>query len=131
MTRPRCCSGSFRTQRVGSQSPRRLCLDIDGHRNEAGGYDHDMYELQTGFILVFLSRWLTSAYYPLLPAGERMENAEQHEDVPPHVVFREGGPSAERHESLTRHAVEMGGPIFDSETGDFVMPDGSRRERGR
>ena len=36
-----------------SKSKTILYLDIEGHRNSAGGYDQDMMELQKDFILGF------------------------------------------------------------------------------
>jgi hypothetical protein len=44
---------------------RVLYLDIDGHRNENGGFDHDMYELQKNFLLGFLAPYFTKIYMPL------------------------------------------------------------------
>lgn len=43
-----------------------LYLDIDGHRNEKGGFDHDMYELQKHFVLEFLMPYLSFISMPLL-----------------------------------------------------------------
>ncbi|WP_342756644.1 HNH endonuclease signature motif containing protein [Kineothrix sedimenti] len=45
---------------------RLLYLEIDGHRNKNGGFDHDMYELQRYFILEFLMPYLSSVSMPLL-----------------------------------------------------------------
>jgi hypothetical protein len=44
---------------------RLLFLDIDGHRNEEGGFDHDMFELQENFLLGFLAPYFTEVYMPL------------------------------------------------------------------
>lgn len=46
--------------------PRHLYLDIDGHRNNKGGYDHDMHELQRHFILGFMLKYLCKAFLPLV-----------------------------------------------------------------
>lgn len=59
--------------------PRRLYLDIDGHRNTQGGFDHEMYELQIHFVFDFLSQWLTSASVPL---GAVEFNHAQRNDPP-------------------------------------------------
>ena len=59
-------------------APRILYLDIDGHRNDAGGFDADMYELQKDFLLGFLSRWLSEIVIPLM----HVRCPQQHEDVP-------------------------------------------------
>jgi len=44
---------------------RYLHLDIDGHRNEEGGYDFDMLELQSKFLTEFLMSYLAEARGPL------------------------------------------------------------------
>ena len=36
--------------------PRALFVDIDGHRNDQGGFDNDMYELQKEFGMGFLGK---------------------------------------------------------------------------
>jgi hypothetical protein len=55
-------------------------MDIDGHRNEAGGYDHDMYELMIHFIPEMLLPYLTEISSPLL----RLRNPDpQRSDIPP------------------------------------------------
>ena len=51
-----------------SQHPgkkRCLYLEIDGHRNSAGGFDNDMFELQSKFMGEFLIQFLTRAESPL------------------------------------------------------------------
>jgi hypothetical protein len=65
--------------------PRRLYLDIEGHRNEAGGFDHDMSEIQRSFVLGFLGPYLSYVSMPLLTAGRR---EPQQEDVPPELVIQ-------------------------------------------
>lgn len=47
-------------------APRRLYLDIDGHRNASGGFDADMLELQNEFLLGFLMPFLSEATCPLI-----------------------------------------------------------------
>ncbi|MET8790663.1 MULTISPECIES: HNH endonuclease signature motif containing protein [Streptomyces] len=46
-------------------APRFLYIDIQGHRNEAGGFDHDAYELIADFTLGFLGDYLTEIHTPL------------------------------------------------------------------
>lgn len=58
--------------------PRHLYLDIDEHRNDADGFDHDMFELQSNFLLTFLMPLLTEATVPL----GKYRNENQSEDVP-------------------------------------------------
>lgn len=59
--------------------PRRLYLDIDGHRNKAGGFDHDMFELQRYFLLGFMAQYLVELHMPLV--GVRTNKAQAN-DVP-------------------------------------------------
>jgi hypothetical protein len=58
---------------------RVLFLDIDGHRNEQGGFDTDMVELQTQFLMGFLSRFLTEISCPL---GTVKNTKVQENDIP-------------------------------------------------
>lgn len=58
---------------------RVLFLDIDEHRNQAGGFDDDAYEIQKSFVLGFIARFLTGGQMPLI--GFRNKN--QSDDVPP------------------------------------------------
>ena len=44
---------------------RILFLDIEGHRNNKGGFDHDMFELLNEFLVAFLSSFIKEAYTPL------------------------------------------------------------------
>jgi hypothetical protein len=44
---------------------RVLYLDIEGHRNDAGGFDHDMHELQRHFIGDFLAEYVSGVRSPL------------------------------------------------------------------
>jgi hypothetical protein len=44
---------------------RCLYLEIDGHRDSKGDFDHDMLELQSKFMADFLIRFLTRAETPL------------------------------------------------------------------
>jgi hypothetical protein len=44
---------------------RSLYLDIDGHRNSTGHFDHDMLDLQSKFMTEFLLQFLTRAVTPL------------------------------------------------------------------
>jgi hypothetical protein len=66
-------------QRLQPNKKRLLFLDIDGHRNEQGGFDTDMFELQTHFLVGFLSRFLTELSCPL--ASSKNEKAQEN-DIP-------------------------------------------------
>ena len=47
---------------------RMLFVDIEGHRNEQGGFDADMIELQTDFLVGFLGPYLSEVHCPLARA---------------------------------------------------------------
>jgi hypothetical protein len=57
---------------------RALYLDIEGHRNKAGGFDSDALELQQHFVIRYLGRWLSEVSMPLI----RATTPGQHEDLP-------------------------------------------------
>lgn len=67
--------------------PRVLYLDIDGHRNQEGGFDGDMLELQKEFCLGLLMPFLTEAHLPLVsvrnPGAQRNDVPERLEIVGP------------------------------------------------
>jgi hypothetical protein len=92
-------------------APRRLYLDIQGHRNAAGGYDADAAEIIQEFLLGHLSPYLTEISTPLYhvrnPEPQRedipdvlhirdhdRENAYNHSELP--VRNRDGHPSTRR-----------------------------------
>lgn len=56
--------------------PRHLFLDIEGHRNKAGGFDRDMFELQAHFILGFLMPFLNAAHLPLIGVRNRKKRRD-------------------------------------------------------
>lgn len=67
-------------------APRYLYLDIQGHRNAAGGYDADALEIIQEFLLGFLSPYLTEISTPLY----RARNPEtQREDIPDVLNIRD------------------------------------------
>jgi hypothetical protein len=54
-----------KAQREHPGRKRCLYLEIEGHRNSEGGFDHDMFELQSKFMGEFLIQFLTHAESPL------------------------------------------------------------------
>ncbi|WP_237287791.1 HNH endonuclease signature motif containing protein [Streptomyces malaysiensis] len=60
-------------------APRFLYIDIQGHRNEAGGYDHDAFELIKDYALGFLRDYLTEIHTPLYDARNP---GKQRNDIP-------------------------------------------------
>ena len=68
-----------KAQQAHPGTPRWLYLDIEGHRNEQGGFDPDMLELQKEFLAGFLMPFLTKASCPLI----QLQNPKsQRNDVP-------------------------------------------------
>ncbi|MGG1519039.1 hypothetical protein ABE504_26750 [Paenibacillus oryzisoli] len=53
-------------------------MDIEGHKNKDGGFDHDMFELQKDFILGLLMQFISEVS---MPVG-RFKNENQKNDVP-------------------------------------------------
>mgnify|MGYP005776518739 CR=1 FL=1 len=66
-------------QKINPGKDRILYLDIDGHRNEKGGFDRDMLELQMEYMLGFLLKYLKEVVMPLA----RVKNKnKQNNDIP-------------------------------------------------
>lgn len=63
---------------------RYLFIDIDEHRNELGGYDHDMFELQGYFLLRFMMPFLTELHMPLMSLKNPKE---QNNDFPDRLTI--------------------------------------------
>jgi len=57
---------------------RIIYMDIEGHKNKDGGFDHDMFELQKDYILGFLMQFISEVSMPL----GRYKNENQNNDVP-------------------------------------------------
>jgi hypothetical protein len=99
--------------------PRWLFLDIEGHRNSEGGFDHDMWELQRNFVLGGLCRYLKKAYMPLIA----VENPKaQRNDVPKQVNIL---PASERLEAAIKSASEM--EIFVGDADRWIVVQDHRR----
>ena len=75
------------TQQAENEFPgkrRVLFLDIDGHRNSDGGFDHDMMDLQGPFLLGFLSKYLSKMTTPF---GEMENTPPQQNDIPEQLMI--------------------------------------------
>ncbi len=69
---------------------RRFYLDIDGHKNKDGGYDHDMFELQRNFLLSFLIEYFTEIN---LPFGKFVNKNAQNNLIPETIeIFDNSNP---------------------------------------
>jgi hypothetical protein len=80
------------TQRDYTDQPRHLHLAIEGHRLPNGAFDHDMFELQSKFLMEFLMDYLTRASIPLC----EVENPRpQKNDIPTLTIFQRDPPAAE------------------------------------
>jgi hypothetical protein len=75
-------------QNTSPGADRLLYLDIDGHRNEAGGFDVDMLELQQHFVLGFLMQFLTEVTIPLAGGVHRKVDTPQSNDIPESLTIR-------------------------------------------
>lgn len=60
-------------QRDFPNKPRAIFLDIEGHRNEEGGFDVDTYELQFKFAMEFLLPYVTELHMPLINLSNNKE----------------------------------------------------------
>lgn len=63
--------------------PRSLILDVEGHRNDAGGFDHDMFELQKDFLIGHLGQYLSELRTPLY----HVRNPNQVDELPEDLVI--------------------------------------------
>ncbi len=54
------------TQINSPNTNRVLYVDIDGHKNDQGGYDNDMLELQKEFGIDFLGKYFVEIHFPLI-----------------------------------------------------------------
>ena len=72
------------SQRESPGEARSLFLDIEGHRNPEGGFDHDMFELQKEFLIGYLLQFMTEIRTPLYHVRN---NKGQRDDVPEGVYF--------------------------------------------
>jgi hypothetical protein len=73
-------------QRRHPGKPRKLYLDIEGHRQSGGGFDPDMVELQQEFLLGFLSPYLSEIHAPLVRATNTKPQANE---LPPTFVIQD------------------------------------------
>ncbi|MFG1826448.1 HNH endonuclease [Microbispora bryophytorum] len=71
----RCAHRIFKVlqlaERTNPGTLRYLHLEIQGHRNDAGGFDHDSFEIMQHFLLEFLFPYLTEIATPLYRARNR------------------------------------------------------------
>ena len=64
-------------QKQSPDQPRVLYVDIDGHRDKAGGFDNDMFELQAQFGMGFLAQ-----YFEEVPLYSIKNPKQQNNDIP-------------------------------------------------
>jgi hypothetical protein len=69
----------YKSQRDYPMQDRFLFIDIEGHRNEKGGFDHDMYELQSYYNLNIVLPFVNRLYSPLVSAQNKYP---QNNDIP-------------------------------------------------
>jgi len=61
------------------------------HGNRSTGFDNDMFELQDGFLLGFLSPYLSEIHCPIFNAANPKS---QENDIPPSLIVQDSGPQA-------------------------------------
>ena len=72
----------YMAQQKNPNQPRVLYLDIDGHRNSQGGYDHDIFELPKDFVLGFLFPYLSEVHMPLISVvNDKLQQNEMPEEL--------------------------------------------------
>jgi len=62
--------------------PRILVLDIEGHRNSEGGFDHEMWVLQHDVVQKMLSGYFTEVQMPLCHYRVNPETRRSDDDLP-------------------------------------------------
>lgn len=73
-------------KRAEEDSPgalRYLFIDVQGHENSVGGYDHDAFELIRDFTLAHLGKYLTEVSTPLI----HVRIPDQRNDIPDQLQF--------------------------------------------
>lgn len=101
-------------------APRKLLLDIEGHRNGLGAFDDDAYELQRHFVLGFLMPFLSGVSIPLLQATN---NQPQRDDVPHRLdIFDES-----MRDEVNARAVALGLAVYDADAKETEATDERNR----
>lgn len=84
----RCAHRIFQILKTAQRSmpgaPRSIYLRVQGHKNDAGGYDRDSYEIIHSFILQYLLPYLTQASTPLI---EVKNSRKQRNDLPDQLLI--------------------------------------------
>lgn len=91
--------------------PRALYLDIDEHRNQKGGFDADMHELQSVFLMSMVFPYVTRIKCPLYDFGNKNP---QRNDVPASFFIANSKKEAEQ------KAKESKMPVVLTDGNDFV-----------
>ena len=103
------------SQKESPNNKRFLYLDIQGHRNDNEGFDADMFELQSKFILGFLMPYLTEAHLPLISVKNKNY---QKNDIPHEVAIF---PSEREAIKFTeKFKGEKSIQIFSADNGDYL-----------
>lgn len=68
----------YRIQEQNPDKERTLIVEIEGHRNDQGGYDNDMFELQYEFLLKNMMQYLHALHIPLAS----LTNNKKQKDLP-------------------------------------------------
>lgn len=91
-------------QHTSPNQQRILILDIDGHRNEQGGFDYDMFELQVHFLAGFLKAYLSEI---MMPLGKLRNQNLQDNDLPEQVEITGKITGEKLNELIDQHGSEF------------------------
>lgn len=91
----------FMAQEREPDTHRALYVDIEEHRNETGGFDEDMRELQTEFGVGFLLQFVKEIHFPLACVKN---SGKQNNDVPRKLLIENS--KNEQDDSLTELYIE-------------------------
>lgn len=99
--------------------PRYLYLDVQGHRNSSGGYDHDALEIIKEYTLGFLAPYLTEVHNPF---GQFRAHRAQRNDLPERItVFTTDD---EHRDETIRAAAAAGLEVHDANVTSARRPGG-------
>jgi hypothetical protein len=73
------------TQRTSPGAERTLYLDVDGHRNELGGFDRDAYEIISNFVPEVLFPFLTEYVNPFCSVRNK---DKQRNNISPNLLIQ-------------------------------------------
>lgn len=95
----------YNTQKEYPQVNRTLIVEIEGHRNTLGEYDHDMFELQDEFLMNFMLEFLHILHMPLISVKNPKIQKDLQSDTL--MIFENKEEMIKAQEKLEKEEVEM------------------------